>query len=463
MDFSFEVPKPRMHFLGIRVDALVEMILFLGLILAVDYWFFDGNRFWGVKPHPFWMVILIMTVFYGTAEGIVAAAIASAALLLYNLPPQQFDQDPFSYVLHVSLTPMLWLAAATVVGGFHDVRVGTIERVRGLYNEAKEREQLITSAYTKVEALARNLERQLVGELSGQTGVYMAANNINAADPQKAHEAILEMFHSAMGADKLSLFMLNGNNLELVRNKGWIEKESYQKKFETASPLFGAVIGQGRTLNLNVPADEVVLAGEGVLAAPLMHNQTGEIVGMVKIENLPFSNLNETTINLFKTLSNWVGTVVVNQLVMQRSLLNQISEEHTGVYSSNLLLRDKALLSGLARRMHFELAAVEVSIKGGKAIDEIERQALAQDLFQAVQGVLRRTDILFLAEEQNTQFSILLPGADKEGSKDVVEKICSKLKCDLKSLKLETEMLVTEKDFAQIPQAAKRTVKKTKK
>ena len=458
MDYSFEVPKKRLHILGIRVDALIEMVLFLGLILVVDAWFFEGNRFWGVKPHPFWMVILIMTVFYGTAEGILAAFAASAALLVHNLPPQQFDQDPFSYVLYVSLTPMLWLATATIVGGFHDIRVGTVERVRTLYQEAKDREKHITSAYTKVEALARNLEKQLVGELSGQTGVYMAAQEINEGSVEEIQAAILEVFHNAMGADKLSLYLLNGEELEQVANKGWLEKETYQKHFDTHSPLFNAVVGQGRSLSLNVPTDEAILAGEGVLAAPLMHSQTHEIVGMIKVENVPFANLSATTVTLFQTLAQWVGTVVVNQLVMERSLQNQISEAHTGVYSSNLLQRDKALLSGLAKRMHFQLATIEVSIKG-RGIDDATRQEIAHDLYNAVQSVLRRTDSLFLADDKNAKFSLMLPGADLEGAQVVVDKISKKVTVPMQNIQLDVTMLVTEKDFAQIPKPVKKNKK----
>lgn len=456
MDYSFEVPQKRMHFLGIRVDALIEMILFIGVILAVDAWFFEGNRFWGVKPHPFWMVILIMTVFYGTAEGILAACAATVGLLLYNLPPQQFDQDPFSYVLYVSLTPMLWLAAATVVGGFHDIRVGTIERVRGLYLEAKNREQHITSAYTKVEALARNLEKQLVGELSGQTGVYLSASRISEGTPEQAYQAVLDMFYNAMGADKLSLYLLEGEHLEKVKDLGWAEGENYQTTFDTNAPLFSAVVGQGRLLSINVPQDETIIAGEGVMAAPLMHTHTREVIGMVKIENIPFANLSETTVKLFNTLAQWVGTILVNKLMMERSLQNQISEADTGVYSSNLLARDKALLSGLAQRMHFQLAAIEVSIKNSAKVDDAMRQVIAQDLYQAVKSVLRRTDSLFLADDQNAKFSLLLPGTDPEGTKIVVDKIKAKLSTPVSNIKMDTAMLVTEKDFVHFQKQTKK-------
>ena len=456
MDFNFEVPKARKHIFGIRLDALIEMALFLTLALMIDQSFFEGDRFYDMKPHPFWALILIMTVFYGTAEGIVCAIISSVVLLFNNMPPEQFNQDPFSYLLAVSLKPMLWLAAATIIGGFHDLRVGTIERVRGLYNEAKEREEVITKAYQKVEQLAKNLEKQLIGELSGQAAVYVASGNLTSGDPDKIYESISEMFINGLGAEKLSVYFLNGSALDLTFRKGWGETESFGSKFKAGSPLFSAIVGEGRVVSVNNPKDEAVLEGEGLMAAPLFHNTTGEVIGMVKIEKLPFANLNQTTVFLFRTLAGWVGTVMVNQQQMMKSLQNQISEGKTGLYSTNLLQRDKALIGALACRMGFELASIEATLKGGRGIDEIERQELAQQLYQAVQKCLRQTDIVFLAEEMTTNFSILLPGASKEGCKVVIDKINKELKDAAKQMSLKAEMIVTEKDFSKFAKEKKK-------
>lgn len=457
MDFSFEVPKVRKHIFGIRLDAIIEMALFFAVALMIDQSFFEGDRFYDVKPHPFWALILVMTVFYGTAEGIICALLSSFVLLFYNMPPAQFNQDPFSYVLAVSVQPMLWLAVATIIGGFHDLRVGTIERVSTLYKKTKEREETISQAYKKVESLAKNLEKQLIGELSGQTAVYVAANNLTSADPHKAYEAIADMFTNGIGAEKLSLYFLNDNRLELTFRRGWAEGESFGTNFKAGSALFNAIVGEGRVLFLSNAVDETILDGEGLLAAPLFHQHTGEVIGMVKVERLPFTSLNQTTVHLFKTLACWVGTVTVNQRHLLRSLENQISEGQTGLYSTNLLQRDKALLSALARRMAFELATVEVSLKGGKAIAEQERQRIAKRLFVAVQNALRQTDIVFLAEDLNTHFSVLLPGASKEGCKVVIDKISKELQDISSFLEMKTEMLVTAKDF---PKSHKTSIKK---
>ncbi len=66
---SYEKPQ---KLLGIRVSALVEIALFLIILTFFNKWLGDGNRFVDNPLHPFWIIILLVTVQYGTVEGIVA-------------------------------------------------------------------------------------------------------------------------------------------------------------------------------------------------------------------------------------------------------------------------------------------------------------------------------------------------------------------------------------------------------
>ena len=73
-----------------------------------------------------------------------------------------------------------------------------------------------------------------------------------------------------------------------------------------------------------------------------------------------------------------------------------------------------------------------------------------------MQKCLRQTDIVFLAEEMTTNFSILLPGASKEGCKVVIDKINKELKDAAKQMSLKAEMIVTEKDFSKFAKEKKK-------
>ncbi len=144
--------------LGVRVSALVEIALFLVGALLIDHFFAAGNRFAGVEPHPFWIIVLLISVQYGTNEGIVAAIASSAALLAWNLPPQTIDQEFYTYLFRVAFNPMLWCTTAIVVG---ELRMRYARRERELTEllaDAEHREETIALAYQELIAAHERLE-----------------------------------------------------------------------------------------------------------------------------------------------------------------------------------------------------------------------------------------------------------------------------------------------------------------
>ena len=65
--------RPPRKIAGLRAAALAESLVLLGAALLVDQFLFNGDRFAGVSPHPFWIVVLLVAAQYGTSEALVRA------------------------------------------------------------------------------------------------------------------------------------------------------------------------------------------------------------------------------------------------------------------------------------------------------------------------------------------------------------------------------------------------------
>ena len=52
-------PAPR-RVLGVRAIAWLEIVLFFAVVLSVDFLLLDGDRFWDVRPHPFWLIVILL-------------------------------------------------------------------------------------------------------------------------------------------------------------------------------------------------------------------------------------------------------------------------------------------------------------------------------------------------------------------------------------------------------------------
>jgi hypothetical protein len=295
--------------LGVRRSAIVEIASFLTAALLVDFAFFDFGRFADVSPHPFWIVVLLCAVQYGTTEALVAAAASSAALLAGNLPVQSFDQDLYQWLFEATLQPLLWTVAAVVFGELQ----GRVRRERDALREevlqSRKREEVIAAAYRKLDARRESLEARVAGQLRTVFAIYNAAKGIERMATHEVQAGVAELVNTVMSPRRFSLFLLKGETLELASCEGWDSAETvFARSFDGQSPLFQAVVGSHRTLVAAVAEDERALAGEGLLAGPLLNVDSGEVVGMLKIEEMGFLDLSVTSIENFRLLCEWIGT-----------------------------------------------------------------------------------------------------------------------------------------------------------
>lgn len=314
-----EAPK----ILGVRRSAVVEIASFLAVALLIDFAFLDFGRFAGVSPHPFWMIVLLCAVQYGTTEALVAAAAASAALLVGNLPPQRFGQDLYQWLLDATLQPLLWAVAAVVFGELQ----GRVRRERDVLREeviqSRKREEVIAAAYRKLDARRESLEARVAGQLRTVFAIYNAAKGIERMATHEVRAGVAELVNTVMSPRRFSLFLLTGETLELASSEGWENSETvYARAFDGQSELFQAVVGSHRTLVAASVEDERVLAGEGLLAGPLLNVDSGEVVGMLKIEELGFLDLSVTSIENFRLLCEWIGTAYAHARRFESAMLD---------------------------------------------------------------------------------------------------------------------------------------------
>src|SRR5215218_8410765 len=133
--------------LGLRVSALVETLLFLAIALLVDSLLGAGDRFSEISPHPFWIIVLLVSTYYGTNEGLATAALCAIAALAGHIPEQGFNEERTAWLLRVTADPVLWIMAALLLGEIGSGHRHRYEALKGELENAKRQVSAITQAY----------------------------------------------------------------------------------------------------------------------------------------------------------------------------------------------------------------------------------------------------------------------------------------------------------------------------
>lgn len=447
----------RKSVIGIRLSAIVETALFLGLAVLLDHLYFSGNRFWALEPHPFWMLVALVSVQYGTNEGVFAAAVSSIVLLSGKLPVQSIDTDFYEHVLHLGARPLLWLVSAVVLGELRNRHARREIDLEQQIEESKKREHGIALAYQELKSAHEKLEINVASELRTVVSIYRAAKTLQNLSVNEVMAGAVNLVSVVLGPEKFSLYTVDGGALALKLKRGWTDDDGYETMIWPDNPMFQTVVVGQRYVSAADAVDERVLGRQGVLAGPLFQGEGGEVVGMLKIERLRFSDLNLTTVENFKVVCELLSTALGNARRYDAAAQQSILSTDSMLLSDTFYARQAAFLAALGKRIGFPVSIMRLSIENPEDLNEEQRQSLPGLVRDASVQVLRTTDLAFEFKSGNWQYVVVLPNTPMAQTQIVMDKfriaILKKLASNVARIKIECEPLVEQKEGAVHAQA----------
>jgi polysaccharide biosynthesis protein PelD len=355
------VALPR-HVLGLRVDALIEIISLLALMVAADLLFGRGDGFSKVSPHPFWAVVLLAASYYGTREGLAAVAFSFILLLLAQPHHDNTGLAPVEWPLGATEQLLAWGIAGLVFGEIRDAWRRRTETLREELNELRKHARAVTEAHRILQLDKEHLESRVAGQLCTVTAMYKASRAIGKQGVGDVLTGVGELVRRVLAPKKFSLFLLNGLRLEASISEGWEPDESFSREFDETSPLYRAVVTSRRHLSVVDVADEPILVGEGVLAGPVTDSNTGTIIGMLKIEEIDFLELHPSGVQNFSVLCEWIGWALVNAQQFENQLLEPSDGSGRRLRSALEFEADREMFRSLAAQAGLSGQVLHIAI-----------------------------------------------------------------------------------------------------
>lgn len=409
--------------LGLRASALLEMALFFLGSLIIDALWLSGDRFFFVSPHPFWIIVLLMSAQYGTGEGLVAAFFSSVMLLFGNLPLQAVNQDLYQYWLRVAANPLMWLTTAVILGELTLKHRREREDLKRALADSTTREHTIASAYETVRDTKQKLELRIAGQLRSGIMVYQAAKELESLRMDDAVAGLETLIETILNAESFSIFLRNGDHLDLLLAHGWKETDSFTRQLRLNAEPARTVAAERKLLCIANAEHEALLSGQGVMCAPVIDPVANEVLGLIKIERLGFADLNVSSLETLKALGEWGGLAFGNAERYAEARENSMLNPDHALYTESYFKRHTDYITALARRLGFEATLVLLRIKGAETMPHEARIEIGRALRQAADSVLRSVDLAFDYQSKSVEYSIVLPATDAAGAEIVVQKI----------------------------------------
>lgn len=342
-------------FLGLRLSAIWETLLFLFLLCLLNHLFGDGNRFIRYQFHPFWIIVLLMSCLYGTAEGIFAALASTIVLYFGNIPPMEADQTLFEYELQLGLLPMLWIIVAFVLG---EIRSTLDWKMKALSEEtlhAESKAERIAAEFTTLKEQNQQLSLSLSSKEETVSSAFEVFRELESVDPGQVILGLPSIIELSLKPKKYSVYAMGPAGLEAVTSRGWTEEDHYTRRFAPGTTLYHAMIEERRLISVINKADQKLLKAEGVLAAPLIDPDTNDVFGMIKVEEIEFQNLNLIRIESFKTVCELIGKSYANSK-KHKKMQEESIYSSKGLYSYIFYEALSGYLNSVAKEANCHLA-----------------------------------------------------------------------------------------------------------
>lgn len=298
--------------LGVPRAAAAETIVFFAAALVLDAVLLDGSRFAGIEPHPFWLFVLVVAAFYGTAAGVFAAVLATLLAFLGNLPARNPLDNESVYLLAVVGKPALWLGSAVVSGEIRTRRERVSEAHRQRADGLQAQNDALTTANAELEANCDRLRKAAAGQIQTALSLVQAARSVETRSPSSVFASVEGLVTSILMPTAYSIYLHNGGRLDLVVQTNDGRALNALGHYASDSPLYRAVVGEQMVLHVADARGQQILGQDGIIAGPLMDIATGTVVGMLKVEGLPMTLLRQDILQVFKALCEWIGAAYRN-------------------------------------------------------------------------------------------------------------------------------------------------------
>ncbi len=307
---AFHAQARHRRVLGVRLSAIIEVLLLVGALLLIDQVWTGGRRFAGVTPHPLWIPVLLAAAYYGTREALYASAVCTLALLWGNFPARALDEEGYPWLLRATREPLLWLVGAIVLGEIRDAFRRRTLVMQETLDVARERADGLSLAVDRMARQKEHLETRVADQALTVNAMYNASRAIEREGVGNVLVGVTELVRTALNPKKFSLYLVHGGLLEAAVSEGWADGDRFARVFDASSPLFQAVVSEHRHLAVVNPHDEPLLRDDGILAGPIMNADTREVIGMLKIESMNFLDLHASSVQNFQLLCAWIGAAL---------------------------------------------------------------------------------------------------------------------------------------------------------
>lgn len=394
-------------------NLLVELLALAAVMVALELSLFPGCLTqW--NPSPLWVIVLIVSMRYGSPAGIVGGALA-AALHLWNLTREGFSvQDLLHRYPEMLTAPALFIFVGMYLGETRERLAKRADFYKNMVDELNRKLDENEIRRMNLERDHLTLEKRIAGQTDTLLGVYENLGKLaGAGSEDELLGQLVDVVQSEMRAEACGIWRMSPPRLLAVSGA----------MAERPPPLAGVA---ARRRDVVILADWTDLNGNEApgadVAGVVLDDDDGAIV--IAVSGVGFGNLNRASVIFFRLAVERAGTLVREIRRFEQLRLASVAEPGLGLGSASYLrnrIHEQVLL---ARRHRTDLTILSCAFLHEPPKRLANRLQVV--LACSIRAAVRASDGIAHFGGSDS-FVVLLPQSDLSGAGVVMGKIKANL------------------------------------
>lgn len=188
--------------------GVIELVILFGLLVMIDRLLMQPGDFAKLQPHPYWLPVILLSLQYGTADGVLAAATAILVNLALGPSSQGIAEDYYRYLMRVWSVPVAWILTAVVIGEVRTRQRSRMTELIGALAQARQQSAEITTHCQRLEDKIQRLERGFAtDENFSLDGLAASLRELHIASAPSWTASLARAHRGLVGVGTLSLFV----------------------------------------------------------------------------------------------------------------------------------------------------------------------------------------------------------------------------------------------------------------
>lgn len=421
-----------------------ELPLAYLLLCGFNFFFVpDSLGFVDIDPHPYWAIILIFGFRYGVVAGLLSGIIASILYLSFAwVFVERYLFEEISFYLLPSCFLLVGVAVGIGVSRYREkISDFEKEKTQWLHHEKQLKEEIET-----LKSINLALEKQITTRMATLATLYEGAKRLEILQVDLLYPSILEFITKTLNAEMATLYVKIDTGWKLEESWGFTEEALPKEFYADGEGVVGLAAQAGKILSIRdflsgemKEHNRSFQISDVLLAGPLRKGETGEVVGVVAIQRIPFARLNSATVNLFHFLLGWGSRALGRAIYIQDLKEQEVLDPEFQVYSYRYFcsrLEQEFLRS---KTYYLPLTLVLAQLDGLERLDPAKQLPVLLSLGQLLKEGVRNIDVVARYPEPSIPFAMLLVTASQDQASAIQKKLLNyfeRLKLKNLSLKL---------------------------